>query len=241
MDAGWELGIRTFDTADAYGGGRSESWIGEWLAANGSACAKRAHVETKTFNPMAEGADHGLGARTDRAAARVEPAAARPRARRSLPRPRVRPRHAARGDAPAFDALVRAGKVGRGRRVQLLGRSSSRRRSRSPSSRASSATSGSRTPSPSSSGPTRRPSFRSATSTGSATRRSGRSPAAGSRSLPARQAYPERLADDAATGRLPQVRERRSSTRSSRSSERRSGEASRWPVSRSRGSSGCPR
>ena len=35
MDAAWELGIRTFDTADAYGGGRSETWIGEWLAAKG--------------------------------------------------------------------------------------------------------------------------------------------------------------------------------------------------------------
>src|SRR4051794_41981570 len=29
MDAAWEAGITTFDTADAYGGGRSESWIGE--------------------------------------------------------------------------------------------------------------------------------------------------------------------------------------------------------------------
>ncbi|HET9462229.1 MAG TPA: aldo/keto reductase, partial [Gaiellaceae bacterium] len=32
MDAAWELGFTTFDTADAYGGGRSETWIGEWLA-----------------------------------------------------------------------------------------------------------------------------------------------------------------------------------------------------------------
>ena len=32
MDAAWELGIRTFDTADAYGGGRSERAIGRWLA-----------------------------------------------------------------------------------------------------------------------------------------------------------------------------------------------------------------
>ena len=36
MDAAWELGITTFDTADAYGGGRSETWIGEWLATKGS-------------------------------------------------------------------------------------------------------------------------------------------------------------------------------------------------------------
>jgi aryl-alcohol dehydrogenase-like predicted oxidoreductase len=31
MDAAWELGINFFDTADAYGGGRSESYIGAWL------------------------------------------------------------------------------------------------------------------------------------------------------------------------------------------------------------------
>ena len=36
MDAAWELGIRTFDTADAYGGGRSETWIGQWLATKGA-------------------------------------------------------------------------------------------------------------------------------------------------------------------------------------------------------------
>jgi aryl-alcohol dehydrogenase-like predicted oxidoreductase len=32
MDAAWDLGITRFDTADAYGGGRSESWIGHWMA-----------------------------------------------------------------------------------------------------------------------------------------------------------------------------------------------------------------
>ena len=35
MDAAFELGINVFDTADAYGGGRSESAIGRWLAAQG--------------------------------------------------------------------------------------------------------------------------------------------------------------------------------------------------------------
>jgi len=30
MDRAWDLGIRAFDTADAYGGGRSGRWIGEW-------------------------------------------------------------------------------------------------------------------------------------------------------------------------------------------------------------------
>jgi aryl-alcohol dehydrogenase-like predicted oxidoreductase len=32
MDRAWAAGIRWFDTADAYGGGRSEQWIGEWRA-----------------------------------------------------------------------------------------------------------------------------------------------------------------------------------------------------------------
>jgi aryl-alcohol dehydrogenase-like predicted oxidoreductase len=56
MDAAWELGITTFDTADAYGGGRSESWIGEWMRSRG----RRPVLITKTFNPMAAGEDHGL-------------------------------------------------------------------------------------------------------------------------------------------------------------------------------------
>src|SRR6266550_5065771 len=56
MDAAWELGITTFDTADAYGGGRSETMIGKWLASRGV----RPEISTKTFNPMAEGQDHGL-------------------------------------------------------------------------------------------------------------------------------------------------------------------------------------
>jgi len=32
MDSAWERGVRWFDTADAYGGGRSESFIGRWRA-----------------------------------------------------------------------------------------------------------------------------------------------------------------------------------------------------------------
>jgi 1-deoxyxylulose-5-phosphate synthase len=62
MDTAWDLGIRTFDTADAYGGGRSETWIGEWLSAKGGAVRDATTVETKTFNPMEAGADHGLSA-----------------------------------------------------------------------------------------------------------------------------------------------------------------------------------
>ena len=56
MDAAWESGIGWFDTADAYGGGRSERAIGRWMASRGV----RPRLTTKTFNPMAAGADHGL-------------------------------------------------------------------------------------------------------------------------------------------------------------------------------------
>ncbi len=56
MDAAWEAGIDWFDTADAYGGGRSEWAIGRWMAARGV----RPRLTTKTFNPMEAGADHGL-------------------------------------------------------------------------------------------------------------------------------------------------------------------------------------
>jgi aryl-alcohol dehydrogenase-like predicted oxidoreductase len=63
MDAAREHGITTFDTADAYGGGRSEAWIGEWLRAQGPEVRERIVLSTKTFNPMDEGADHGLSRR----------------------------------------------------------------------------------------------------------------------------------------------------------------------------------
>jgi len=56
MDAAWQAGITHFDTADAYGGGRSEAAIGRWIATRGA----RPQLTTKTYNPMASGADHGL-------------------------------------------------------------------------------------------------------------------------------------------------------------------------------------
>lgn len=56
MDAAWDLGITHFDTADAYGGGASESAIGHWIASRGV----RPGITTKTFNPMSAGGDAGL-------------------------------------------------------------------------------------------------------------------------------------------------------------------------------------
>jgi aryl-alcohol dehydrogenase-like predicted oxidoreductase len=66
MDAAWEQGIDHFDTADAYGGGRSERMIGAWMRSRGV----RPLLTTKTYNPMDAGADHGLA--PDRIARQLE-------------------------------------------------------------------------------------------------------------------------------------------------------------------------
>jgi aryl-alcohol dehydrogenase-like predicted oxidoreductase len=57
MDAAWSLGIRDFDTADAYGGGRSETWIGRWRARTGN----EPTLTTKVFHSVeGDPDDHGL-------------------------------------------------------------------------------------------------------------------------------------------------------------------------------------
>jgi aryl-alcohol dehydrogenase-like predicted oxidoreductase len=112
MDAAWDLGLTTFDTADAYGGGRSEAWIGEWLAAKGPAVRDGITVETKTFNPMDEGADRGLSR------ARIVRQLESSLGRLGLERIPLYLAHAPDPDTPleetlgAFDELVRTGKVG---------------------------------------------------------------------------------------------------------------------------------
>jgi aryl-alcohol dehydrogenase-like predicted oxidoreductase len=54
MDRAIDLGINFFDTADAYGGGRSETAIGRWLAARGSAVRDRVLISSKVLNPVGE-------------------------------------------------------------------------------------------------------------------------------------------------------------------------------------------
>jgi len=66
MDVAWEHGIDHFDTADAYGGGRSELMIGAWMRSRGV----RPLLTTKTYNPMEAGADHGLA--PERVARQIE-------------------------------------------------------------------------------------------------------------------------------------------------------------------------
>jgi aryl-alcohol dehydrogenase-like predicted oxidoreductase len=112
MDAAFELGLTTFDTADAYGGGRSETWIGEWLATKDGVVRDRIVIETKTFNPMAEGADRGL------ARSRVERQIEDSLRRLGVDRVGLYLAHSFDPDVAqeetllAFDGLVRAGKVG---------------------------------------------------------------------------------------------------------------------------------
>ena len=112
MDHAWDLGLTTFDTADAYGGGRSETWIGEWLATKGSDVCDAITIETKTFNPMTDGADRGLSR------ARIERQVETSLQRLGLERVPLYLSHAFDSETPqeetllAFDELVQAGKVG---------------------------------------------------------------------------------------------------------------------------------
>ncbi|HKQ63269.1 MAG TPA: aldo/keto reductase [Candidatus Polarisedimenticolaceae bacterium] len=65
LDRARELGITLLDTADAYGGGRSETTIGKWLAAQVPAVRERIVVTTKVFHSVVgDPSDRGLaGAR----------------------------------------------------------------------------------------------------------------------------------------------------------------------------------
>jgi len=64
MDAAWEMGINFFDTADAYGGGRSETYIGNWLKAKGSRIRDQLLLSSKVFNRVGDGPnDWGLSRR----------------------------------------------------------------------------------------------------------------------------------------------------------------------------------
>jgi 1-deoxyxylulose-5-phosphate synthase len=112
MDAAWKLGITTFDTADAYGGGRSESWIGEWLATKDKVMRDAILIETKTFNPMETGQDHGLSP------TRIHRQIDASLSRLGVERVALYMAHDFDADVPledtlrAFDELVRGGKVG---------------------------------------------------------------------------------------------------------------------------------
>ena len=64
MDRAFDAGINFFDTANAYGGGRSETYIGRWAHAKGSAVRQQLLLSSKVFNPVGSGPnDRGLSRR----------------------------------------------------------------------------------------------------------------------------------------------------------------------------------
>jgi aryl-alcohol dehydrogenase-like predicted oxidoreductase len=67
MDRAWASGIRWFDTGDAYGGGRSESWIGEWCRDRNASPA----ITTKVFHSTT-GTPGDTGLAPDRIRRQVE-------------------------------------------------------------------------------------------------------------------------------------------------------------------------
>jgi aryl-alcohol dehydrogenase-like predicted oxidoreductase len=109
MDAAWAAGITWFDTADAYGGGRSETYIGEWIR---SRRPEGLRITTKTFNPMDEGEDRGL------APGRVRRQIDTSLRRLGVDRVDLYLAHAWDEDVPVaelagvFEELVAAGKIG---------------------------------------------------------------------------------------------------------------------------------
>jgi aryl-alcohol dehydrogenase-like predicted oxidoreductase len=61
MDRALNAGINVLDTADAYGGGRSETFIGRWLKTKGSHVRDHLILSSKVFNPVGPGPnDRGL-------------------------------------------------------------------------------------------------------------------------------------------------------------------------------------
>ena len=113
MDAAWELGITLFDTADAYGGGRSERAIGRWLAQRGPEVRERIVLSTKVFHSV-EGDPEDRGLAPDRVRRQIEGSLAR----LGVERVDLYLIHAPDPATPigetleALDELVRAGKVG---------------------------------------------------------------------------------------------------------------------------------
>lgn len=72
MDRAWASGIRWFDTGDAYGGGSSESWIGEWMRDRNASPA----ITTKVFHSTT-GAPGDTGLAPDRIRRQLESSLAR--------------------------------------------------------------------------------------------------------------------------------------------------------------------
>src|SRR5258708_33103460 len=112
MDRAFDAGINFFDTADAYGGGRSETYIGRWLDGKGSRGRDQLLLSSKVFNPVGPGPnDRGLSRR--HIVRQIDATLSRPRTDRlgldliHEPDPEAPLCEACR----ALDDLIRSGKV----------------------------------------------------------------------------------------------------------------------------------
>ena len=108
MDAAWAAGINVFDTAASYGGGRSESWIGDWRSERQAPVV----LSTKVFwSVTGDPSDRGLA--YDRILDELDASLARLRAERVD----MYLTHEPDEDTPieetlrALDELVRVGKA----------------------------------------------------------------------------------------------------------------------------------
>ena len=125
LDEAFNQGINFIDTANVYGRGAAESFLGEALQGRARDCYVLA---TKVFFPDERQRPRPV-ARADRKAARRVAAAAAHRLCRSLPVPPLRLRHAARGDDGGADPRGRQRQGPLHRLFRMAGRPGSRRRS----------------------------------------------------------------------------------------------------------------
>jgi aryl-alcohol dehydrogenase-like predicted oxidoreductase len=109
MDAAWAAGVNVFDTAASYGGGWSESWVGEWRGERGAPVV----LSTKVFwSVSGDPSDRGLS--RDRILRELDGSLARLR----VERVDMYLTHEPDEETPigetlgALDEVARAGKVG---------------------------------------------------------------------------------------------------------------------------------
>ncbi|MEV6603987.1 aldo/keto reductase [Kutzneria sp. NPDC051319] len=108
MDAARDSGITMFDTADAYAGGISEQWIGEWLA------DRKAHNDIAVTTKVGGPTDAGSGLSRDHIRGQIDASLAR----LGVERVALYLAHGPDETVPieetigTFDELVAAGKIG---------------------------------------------------------------------------------------------------------------------------------
>ena len=131
----WDLGITTLDTADAYGGGRSEEYIGEWLRTKPPDVRDRVVDRDEDLQPDGRGRRPRPRRRPHPAAGRDEPAPPRASSacRSTWPTSSIRTCRRRRRSARSTSSSAPARSVPSARRTSRP--SSSPRRSSSPSSK----------------------------------------------------------------------------------------------------------